>query len=214
MSYHYRNESDRADSNRRVAIKRLNVINEQKDTIAKQAEEIEALKAEVERWESKDQTYANHIIKTNNKLKESEAEVERLKAELKTRAKQIGIACMEHDLTHSLACGRCYAESEAVVKVLAEKLNESMSITDHTVEYLLTEQDWIQWARLEAARQEAKTKASVTKNNADLRRRKEQVYGPSHICYCGVSVGSCQCPKEEGIPTKNNKINKAVGGAE
>ena len=27
---------------------------------------------------------------------------------------------------------------------------------------------------------------------------KPRVYGNSHICYCGVSVGSCQCPKEEG----------------
>ena len=45
---------------------------------------------------------------------------------------------------------------------------------------------------------EAKTKPSVTKNNADLKRRKGHVYGNSHLCKCGVSVGSCQCPKEVG----------------
>jgi len=51
---------------------------------------------------------------------------------------------------------------------------------------------------LNSLEQTPKTKSSVTRNNADLRRRKKNVYGPSHICYCGVSVGSCQCPKEVG----------------
>ena len=35
-----------------------------------------------------------------------------LREELEKRAKQLGVACLEHDLTHSLACGRCLAAAE------------------------------------------------------------------------------------------------------
>lgn len=35
----------------------------------------------------------------------------RLRRELEKRAKQLGVACDKHDLTHALACGRCLAEA-------------------------------------------------------------------------------------------------------
>lgn len=47
-----------------------------------------------------------------------------LREELKKRAKQLGIACTTHDLTHSLACGHCYAELRARQAVLVEALTD------------------------------------------------------------------------------------------
>jgi hypothetical protein len=40
----------------------------------------------------------------------AERERDELREALAARRKQMGVACMKHDLTHSLACGRCYAE--------------------------------------------------------------------------------------------------------
>ena len=48
------------------------------------------------------------------------AQVRILKEELQQRANQIGVACLKHDLTHFLACGRCLGEAEARVKELEE----------------------------------------------------------------------------------------------
>lgn len=41
------------------------------------------------------------------------ARIKELEAELQQRAGQIGVACLKHDLTHSLACGHCLAEAES-----------------------------------------------------------------------------------------------------
>ncbi len=38
-------------------------------------------------------------------------ELDRLRRELEKRAKQLGVACDKHDLTHALACGRCLADA-------------------------------------------------------------------------------------------------------
>lgn len=46
-------------------------------------------------------------------LREQQAEIERLTKELNARARQIGIACHKHDLTHSLECGACAREARA-----------------------------------------------------------------------------------------------------
>lgn len=37
---------------------------------------------------------------------------------LAARTKQIGVACMTHDLTHALACGHCYAEALETLREL------------------------------------------------------------------------------------------------
>jgi NADP-dependent 3-hydroxy acid dehydrogenase YdfG len=38
--------------------------------------------------------------------------IRNLTSKLKERATQIGVACLKHDLTHSLACGHCLADAE------------------------------------------------------------------------------------------------------
>lgn len=43
-------------------------------------------------------------------LAEVKKECDALRDELRKRAKQLGVACETHDLTHALACGHCYAE--------------------------------------------------------------------------------------------------------
>ena len=92
------------------------------------------------------------------------------------------------------------AESEAALKVLAERCNP-MSCSNCPLRNtpncsgMNCGSKLLKWAKQEAAKP---TKASVTKNNADLKRRKGHVYGNSHLCKCGVSVESCQCPKEVG----------------
>ena len=151
---------------------------ERESTIAKQAEEIEALKAEVYKLESK-------LRKWYHKSRmwfDGESWVElHSAAQVKLKREESGKKLKEY---------------ESVVKMLANtrlwsiELNRVWHQEIPDVEHAFKK-------LVEAARQEAKTKSSVTKNNADLKRRKGHVYGPSHICYCGVSVGSCQCPKED-----------------
>ena len=50
-----------------------------------------------------------------------ERERDELREALAARRKQMGVACMKHDLTHSLACGHCYAE---LTQVLREAMND------------------------------------------------------------------------------------------
>ena len=40
-------------------------------------------------------------------------QVEQMKTELVRRANQVGVACLKHDLTHSLACGHCLEEARS-----------------------------------------------------------------------------------------------------
>jgi len=176
-------------------------IQSREQIIAKQAEEIERLKAEVEHLEKCDKNQIDTIGTYLKKVAELKAEAYKLESKLrkwyhKSRMWFDGESWVE---LHSAAqvelkreeAGKKLKESEAVVKVLAGW------VAENTMPFVTVEGN-IEKAKLEAARQEAKTKEGVTRNGADLKRRKEQVYGPSHICYCGVSVGSCQCPKEEG----------------
>ena len=51
--------------------------------------------------------------------------VQELEESLKIRTKQIGVACLKHDLTHSLACGRCFAEQQALIEVAREALSDA-----------------------------------------------------------------------------------------
>ena len=116
-------------------------------------------------------------------------EIERLKAEVERLCKQCEEWAERKHPDYDMQAKNSelilqLSESEAVVKVLACTI---VGLRGEWMKY------WIDKAKQEVAK---RTKASVTKNNADLRRRKE-AYGQSHICYCGVSVGSCQCPKEE-----------------
>ena len=162
--------------------------------------EIAELKAEVEHLEKCDKNQIDTIGTYLKKVAELKAEAYKLESKLrkwyhKSRMWFDGESWVE---LHSAAqvelkreeAGKKLKESEAVVKVLAGW------VAENTMPFVTVEGN-IEKAKLEAARQEAKTKEGVTRNGADLKRRKEQVYGPSHICYCGVSVGSCQCPKEE-----------------
>lgn len=43
-------------------------------------------------------------------------EREQITEALKVRSKQIGVACLKHDLTHALACGHCYAQQDATIQ--------------------------------------------------------------------------------------------------
>ena len=64
-------------------------------------------------------------------LQAARDEVERLTAELadyrkalEVRNKQLGVACMKHDLVHSLACGICLTETRDLAEhwaILAEQ---------------------------------------------------------------------------------------------
>jgi hypothetical protein len=47
-------------------------------------------------------------LAVNQTLKER---VQRLEGELQIRAEQLGVACLKHDLTHALACGKCLEEA-------------------------------------------------------------------------------------------------------
>ena len=38
----------------------------------------------------------------------------------KVRAKQIGVACLKHDLTHSLECGRCYRDMKEALENISQ----------------------------------------------------------------------------------------------
>jgi len=54
--------------------------------------------------------------------KPTEEAIEKLKEALRIRSKQIGVACLKHDLTHSLKCGHCYKDLEQQNKRLREAL--------------------------------------------------------------------------------------------
>ena len=58
------------------------------------------------------------VIERNHIIAEKSAELDRLRRELAKRAKQLGVACDKHDLTHALACGHCLAD---VRRELAER---------------------------------------------------------------------------------------------
>jgi hypothetical protein len=55
-------------------------------------------------------------------LDEAAAAIVRLREELRIRAKQLGVACMKHDLIHTLACGACLHEAEAEIARRTELL--------------------------------------------------------------------------------------------
>lgn len=93
--------------------------------------------AELERWKRviEDAAVVSKCFTEKNQndpekmLKEIVAKIsdllherDRLRKELKKRAKQLGVACIEHDLTHALACGRCLAEANARIAELEKEL--------------------------------------------------------------------------------------------
>lgn len=63
-------------------------------------------------------------------LEAADKRIAELEAELQKRAKQIGVACMTHDLTHSLACGRCLTEAERKLAVAREALKETTDVLE------------------------------------------------------------------------------------
>jgi hypothetical protein len=44
---------------------------------------------------------------------------------LAARNKQLGVACMKHDLTHSLACGHCFAARDESLRYVRETLDKA-----------------------------------------------------------------------------------------
>jgi uncharacterized coiled-coil protein SlyX len=62
-----------------------------------------------------------------------------LEAELAMRAKQLGVACEKHDLTHALACGRCLhevaAENEQLRKDIARRDAQIETLSRWLAEY-------------------------------------------------------------------------------
>lgn len=67
----------------------------------------------------------------HDKNEELQAEAKRLKEALAVRSKQIGVACLKHDLTHALSCGHCHAELSAS----ADKMKEAL-------EFYGNQQNW------------------------------------------------------------------------
>ncbi len=67
---------------------------------------------------------------SRNALEAADKRIAELEAELQKRAKQIGVACMTHDLTHSLACGRCLTEAERKLAVAREALKETTDVLE------------------------------------------------------------------------------------
>ena len=68
--------------------------------------------------------------KAADALEAADKRIAELEAELQKRAKQIGVACMTHDLTHSLACGRCLTEAERKLAVAREALKETTDVLE------------------------------------------------------------------------------------
>lgn len=61
--------------------------------------------------------WGNHRCREIDKLN---AQVEALRDELKIRAKQLGVACLRHDLTHSLQCGHCFATMQEALEAIID----------------------------------------------------------------------------------------------
>ena len=80
--------------------------------------------------------------KAADALEAADKRIAELEAELQKRAKQIGVACMTHDLTHSLACGRCLTEAERNLAVAREALKEVIAWSQlRTIENVSAEPD-------------------------------------------------------------------------
>jgi len=56
-----------------------------------------------------------------------------LKASLAERTQQIGVACSRHDLTHSLACGRCHKELLAERDALRAEMDDAREELQHVL---------------------------------------------------------------------------------
>jgi flagellar biosynthesis chaperone FliJ len=64
--------------------------------------------------------YKSKIDKQAEQIKQLEQDLKEAKAELIKRNKQLGVACLEHDLVHSLCCGHCLEQAEKQRDKLAE----------------------------------------------------------------------------------------------
>lgn len=67
----------------------------------------------------KHQMTKSELLEAHRRINVLESEKVALEKELQTRAKQIGVACLRHDLTHSLACGRCLNIAVEALRVYA-----------------------------------------------------------------------------------------------
>jgi hypothetical protein len=54
-----------------------------------------------------------------------------LEDSLSVRSKQIGVACLKHDLIHSLKCGRCYSELEEQLATVEKERDDLLSTLKH-----------------------------------------------------------------------------------
>ena len=66
--------------------------------------------------------------KSADALEAADKRIAELEAELQKRAKQIGVACMTHDLIHSLACGRCLTEAERKLDVARKAMTKAATL--------------------------------------------------------------------------------------
>ena len=66
---------------------------------------------------------------------EAARELARQRRELERRAKQLGVACDKHDLTHALACGRCLDEARRELAEARELLREARGPVDSAARY-------------------------------------------------------------------------------
>lgn len=81
--------------------------------LGKELDRLRTENAEQRRWFEGQREVVRLLKEENERLR---AENATLREELRKRAKQIGVACMKHDLTHSLACGHCHEELRELVR--------------------------------------------------------------------------------------------------
>ena len=101
------------------------------DPLSAACKQAEYYRREAEQAKNAYRSVSNEAVNLTLKTIRQDAEIDELKDELKKRSKQIGVACLRHDLTHSLACGRCSELRDKEVQDLKAALCYAL----HQIEY-------------------------------------------------------------------------------
>jgi nitrite reductase/ring-hydroxylating ferredoxin subunit len=79
---------------------------------------IVSLRAKVEEMKIKIEMQQGLFNAAMDRCEKAEARVMELEPELQRRANQLGVACLKHDLTHSLACGHCLEQAREALRLV------------------------------------------------------------------------------------------------